>query len=81
MDSPEQQGMQRELLEILRYSMAMLNSECRELLRMRYFDELPYKEIGRLLGASENTLTVRAKRCLGELTANYYKLLRRGDTQ
>ncbi|MBM3300617.1 MAG: sigma-70 family RNA polymerase sigma factor [Deltaproteobacteria bacterium] len=80
-DSPEQQLSRRELIEILRRAMSSLNSECRELLKLRYFDELPYKEIAQILKASENTLTVRARRCLGELTSNYYEILRRGHRQ
>jgi RNA polymerase sigma-70 factor (ECF subfamily) len=80
-ESPERQLSQREMIEILRRAMTRLSSECWELLKLRYFDELPYKQIAQILGASENTLTVRARRCLGELTANYYEFLRRGETQ
>lgn len=76
--SQEEQLEQNQLLEVMRRSLRRLGSGCRELLRLRYFEELPYKEIARLLGATENTLTVQARRCLDELGANYHELVRRG---
>lgn len=65
---------------VLRRALERLGSGCRRLLALRYFEELPYKEISNILGASENTLTVKARRCLAELTAHFDEISRGGGT-
>lgn len=77
--SQEKQLEQNQLLDMLKRSMRRLGSACRELLRLRYFEELPYKEITKILGVAENTLTVRTKRCLDDLVGQYDELVRRGS--
>lgn len=76
--SPEQHLIQSDLRERLRVALRALGAACRELLKLRYFEELSYKEIAQRLGASENTLAVRAKRCLTELSAKFADLLQKG---
>jgi RNA polymerase sigma factor (sigma-70 family) len=61
--------------EVLNRALKRLDSSCRELLKLRYIEELPYKKISEILEASENTLTVRARRCLRELSAAYSREL------
>lgn len=71
---------QHQAKDLLRRALKQLDSPCKELLRLRYIEELPYREISKMLGASENTLTVRARRCLNELSAAYaHELIRRSD--
>lgn len=64
--------------ELLRRARVALGERCQDLLELRIFEELPYKEITELLGASENTLTVQFRRCLDELRANFHELVRKG---
>jgi DNA-directed RNA polymerase specialized sigma24 family protein len=45
---------------------------------LRYFRELSFNEIADLLGETENTVTVQAKRCLAKLRAKCYDLGIRG---
>jgi RNA polymerase sigma factor (sigma-70 family) len=67
-----------ELLQLLRGAFKSLGEKCRKLLRLRYYDELSFKEISTLLGAKENTLVVQARRCLDELKALYVELEQEG---
>ncbi len=76
--SQEQRLVREEIVKIVRVAVRSLGHECRELLKLRYFEELPYKEITKILGSSENTLTVKTRRCLEELKANYNQLARNG---
>jgi RNA polymerase sigma-70 factor (ECF subfamily) len=55
----------------LRASFRKLSERCRQILRMRFEQELPYKRIGEILGASENTVTVQTRRCLDALRELY----------
>jgi RNA polymerase sigma-70 factor (ECF subfamily) len=65
-------------LQRLRASFRALSEKCREILKMRYEQELPFKHIGELLGATENTVTVQARRCLDELRALFQRADERG---
>ncbi|MGC8659999.1 MAG: RNA polymerase sigma factor [Desulfomonilaceae bacterium] len=62
----------------MRLAFRLLGARCRQLLRLRYHEELPYSRIAKILGATENTLTVQAGRCIRELRAGYQKLLNKG---
>ncbi len=52
---------------LLRMSLERLEEPYKEVLRLRYFDELSPKEIGEMLGESENTISVRVHRALKKL--------------
>lgn len=67
-----------ELIALLRTAMDGLDPKCRELIKLRYFNELSYGEIGDKLGETENTLTVRVRRCLDKLRAEYKDAERKG---
>jgi len=56
----------------LRASFRKLSERCRQILRMRFEQELPFKRIGELLGVTENTVTVQARRCLEALRGFYH---------
>jgi RNA polymerase sigma-70 factor, ECF subfamily len=74
----DQQIEAKELELILRLAVEKLDDRCRELLKMRYFNELTYKEISEITGVQENTLNVRAKRCLDRLRSVYEDIETRG---
>jgi RNA polymerase sigma factor (sigma-70 family) len=69
LETQENQLATAELLQLLRLAFRQLSERCRELLRLRYIEELPFKEIVPLLGGKEKTLAVQAGRCLDELKA------------
>lgn len=76
---PQDCQMERfELVALLRTALEKLDPKCRDLIKLRYLNELPYSEIAGKLGESENTLTVRARRCLDKLRAEYKDLERKG---
>lgn len=74
LESQEDHLARSELLNLLRRAFRSLDAGCRELLKLRYYEGMPYKEISKILGATENTLTVRSKRCLGHLRATCHEL-------
>jgi RNA polymerase sigma factor (sigma-70 family) len=78
LESQERRLEQSQLVDILRMGLRGLDSRCRELLTLRYYEELPFKEIAGMQGASENTVTVQTKRCLGELRGAYEREARKG---
>ncbi len=74
----DEQVARAELAYRLRLTLGNLAAKCRELLKLRYYDDLSYKEIGEILGQSANTLRVQAWRCLDELRARYEEAERKG---
>jgi RNA polymerase sigma factor (sigma-70 family) len=75
--SQEQQLSDAELAEMLKRAFRRLGDRCRQLLRLRYYEEIPYKEISLIFAATENTLTVQVKRCLDDLGICYDEILRK----
>jgi RNA polymerase sigma-70 factor, ECF subfamily len=60
-----------QLMELVRKAFRDLGERCREILRLRYFEELPYKEMATILDTDKKTLAVQAGRCIDELRAVY----------
>lgn len=77
-DSPEDLLAREELKHILRQAVWNLGHECWKILTLKEFEGVPYREMAEILGQKENTLTVKARRCLDELKAAFLKLLRAG---
>ena len=77
-DHQEQELMKAQEKELLRHSLQALGERCQDLINLRIFEEMPYKEITEILGASENTLTVQLRRCLDELKASFDEFMRKG---
>lgn len=75
-DTPLQdtQMEQAELAERLNDSLQRMDEKCRNLLRMRYLNELSFNEISRETGVAENTLMVQTRRCLDKLRSTYLNL-------
>lgn len=78
LDLPEDQLERSEQLEILKRAFTNIGEKCRELLQLRYLEELPFKEIATLLGANKKSLAVQAGRCLDELRGTYADAEREG---
>jgi RNA polymerase sigma-70 factor (ECF subfamily) len=60
--------------EILALAMRSLTSEHREVLVLCRFHELPFSEVGAILGCTAGAARVRAHRALVELREAYQKL-------
>ncbi|MFH1117698.1 MAG: sigma-70 family RNA polymerase sigma factor, partial [Pseudomonadota bacterium] len=69
---------QAELKVLLRRGLGTLDPKCRELLRLRYVEQLPFKEIAELLGSREKSLSVQTRRCLDALRTALRRLTRAG---
>lgn len=74
----EEQLAGAEMTAMLRQVMRSLDRKCRELLRLKYHDELQYHEISAQLGTPSNTLAVQAKRCMDNLRAAFSRAVRKG---
>ena len=78
-------GPQHELIERaqqgrdLREALRQLDPGCRKLLELRYFRDLQFNEIGRVMGAGKNTVIVRARRCLEKLRVNLVQMEKKGQ--
>jgi RNA polymerase sigma factor (sigma-70 family) len=73
LDSQEQQLAEAEVKQILSTAFKRLGEKCQQLIRLRYLQELSFKEIERLLGEKEKSLAVRAGRCLKDLKELYLR--------
>jgi RNA polymerase sigma factor (sigma-70 family) len=78
LETQDSQVEKAELSLHLKSAMDELDARCRELIRLRYYKELPFGEIAEMLGISENTLTVQTRRCLDKLRTAFQGLERRG---
>jgi RNA polymerase sigma-70 factor, ECF subfamily len=78
LDPQEDQLVRLEQCHFLKTAFRLLSDKCRELLRLRYLQELSFKEVAPLLGAKEKTLAVQAGRCLDELKGHYARVERQG---
>jgi len=67
--------------KLLKQAFGKLGEKCRNLLRLRYLQELSFKEIVPLLGVREKTLAVQAGRCIDDLRAHYARVEREGYAQ
>ncbi len=65
--SPSQVVIREELRNSLKRVLELLSAKDREILRMRYEDELTYAEAAGVLGISENAAAVRCVRSLNRL--------------
>ncbi|MFH1116161.1 MAG: sigma-70 family RNA polymerase sigma factor [Pseudomonadota bacterium] len=77
-DAPEESLAKAEMVDLLRRAFRDLGEKCREILRLRYLEELPFKDVSRELGIAEKTLAVQTGRCIDELRAKYVRADKRG---
>lgn len=66
-DSPERQLQQRELADILQEALAELNPDQREVVIMKEYEGLKFREIAEVLNISENTAKARMYYALSTL--------------
>jgi RNA polymerase sigma-70 factor, ECF subfamily len=78
LESPDRQMERAQLVSHLRGALGGLDPRCRELIHLRYYDELPFSEIAAIVGITENTLTVQTRRCLEKLKSVYKDIEIRG---
>lgn len=64
--------------KFLSMALSELGEKCRELLRLRFYEEYPLAEIAQLWKVKANTLAVQTRRCLDELKARYREMTREG---
>lgn len=69
---------QHQLVTLIRDAMHTLDERCRELLRLKFYEEMSFKEIEPILGSNVNTLAVRAKRCMDQLKSTARRLMKKG---
>jgi RNA polymerase sigma-70 factor (ECF subfamily) len=81
LESPDRQMERAQLVSHLRGALGGLDPRCRELIHLRYYDELPFSEIAAIVGLTENTLTVQTRRCLEKLKAVYKDLETKGTSR
>jgi RNA polymerase sigma factor (sigma-70 family) len=78
-DTQEQQLADAQVKQMLMAAFKRLGGKCQQLIRLRYLQELSFKEIASLLGVKEKTLAVQAGRCLRELKELYLQV-EQGET-
>jgi RNA polymerase sigma factor (sigma-70 family) len=74
----DEQVERAELAWSLKRAFGELDVRCRELIRLRYYDDLPFAEIAQAVGVTENTVTVQTRRCLDKLRSTYLARESRG---
>ncbi len=78
---PDEQMERAEMASRLGAALKQLDPSCREILTLRYLNDLSYKEIAEQVGGSENTLTVQARRCLEKLRMKFREAERKGSSR
>lgn len=73
-DPQDSQMEKAQLVARLRTALGELDAKCRELIELRYLQEMPFNEVAKIKGATENTVTVQTKRCLDRLRGVYQEL-------
>lgn len=77
-DLQDTQMEKAQLVSRLRAALKNLSSRCTQLITLRYLEELSFKEIGEIVGSSENTVTVQTRRCLDSLRLTFDESDKRG---
>jgi len=65
--APDAVLMNAEQMALLQQALGQLGEPCREVIQLRYFGDLSYDEIGRLLEVSQKTVSSRLSKCLDRL--------------
>lgn len=72
--SPSAKAMRRELQEAIRSALELLSDDDREILCMRFFDDLPPNEIARIKDRTPNAISTAITRAKGKLRSILTKL-------
>jgi len=65
--APDAELMSAEEMALLQRALGQLGEPCRGIIQLRYFGDLSYDEIGRLLKLSQKTVSSRLSKCLDRL--------------
>jgi RNA polymerase sigma factor (sigma-70 family) len=71
LDPQDEEFEKAEAASHLRTALLKLDEKCRELITLRYYNELSFNEIAGVFNATENTVTVQTRRCLDKLRGIY----------
>ena len=80
-DPPDRQLAKAQLVDRIKRAFRHLGEQCRKVLRLRFIEDLAYKDIREILGIKENTLRANTRRCLLELRAVFDKMERTGGVK
>ncbi len=72
--NPEAAFLEQELLGALKQALGRLDRKCRELIRVRFFDDLSFPQIGDMLKIKENTVAVQVRRCVFKIYELFPKM-------
>ena len=71
---PEQKAIRNEIVSSMQKALQELREDDRDVIMMRSYEDLSFREIGELLGISENAATVRHMRALRKLKDHWKRL-------
>ncbi|MCX6924274.1 MAG: sigma-70 family RNA polymerase sigma factor, partial [Verrucomicrobia bacterium] len=78
--SPDVALMRTEQAGLVYKALEHLDQPCREIIDLRYFGDLSYDEISRLLRLNPKTVSSRLSKCLDRLEGILQKIFVRGNT-
>ncbi len=64
-----------EQVNVLKTALQRLETECKKLIRMRFFEELSFPDMAEYLNLKENTVAVKLGRCVKKLRPYFASLL------
>ena len=73
-NTPEKMLLMKREIQLLKAALRKINNQAKELILMSKFQNMCYKEIGKVLGCSEGTIKVRMHRAIKELSHVYHQL-------
>jgi RNA polymerase sigma-70 factor, ECF subfamily len=62
--TPEEIASRNQGMRLLQAAIASLDESCKQLIRYRFFEDMPFRELSEMMDVKENTLTVQLRRCL-----------------
>ncbi|MFH1113783.1 MAG: sigma-70 family RNA polymerase sigma factor [Pseudomonadota bacterium] len=78
MDDQETRLSRSQDKKFLSEALSELGEKCRELLKLRFYEEFPLTEIAQRWKVKANTLAVQTRRCLDQLRDRYQELTQEG---
>lgn len=78
---PDAELLKAEECALVRDALERLGDPCREIIELRYFGDLSYEEIGRVLRLNEKTVSSRLSKCLDRLEMIARPLVRSGQAK
>ncbi len=79
-DRPDEELLRIENVMLVGQAMQLLGDSCREVIELRYFGDLSYREISNALNLNEKTVSSRLSKCLDKLEIHVRELFSREKT-